>query len=274
MPKVDVDGIQLEYTESGHGDPLVLVHGSLGDTRNWRFQVGPLSEHYHVIAYSRRYHYPNPPAGDGTDYTFALHGQDLAALITRLGLGPAHVIGQSGGAYTVLCFALAHPDLARTLVLGEPPILPWLERLPGGPPLFAAFMANAWEPARRAFARGDAELAVKAFVDGVSGVPEFEHAPAAARTRMLENADSLKDETESPGYFTPLRCEELRTIQVPVLLVQGELSPKMFHLIVDELEACLPNTERQVIPGASHSMATGNPEAYNQAVLQFLARHS
>jgi pimeloyl-ACP methyl ester carboxylesterase len=47
----------------------------------------------------------------------------------------------------------------------------------------------------------------------------------------------------------------------------------MFHLITDELERCLPDTERQTIPNASHAIHNGNPSAYNAAVLDFLAKN-
>ena len=53
------DGIRLHYMEQGSGTPVVFVHGSLSDGGYWAEQMGPFAEHYHVIAYSRRYNYPN-----------------------------------------------------------------------------------------------------------------------------------------------------------------------------------------------------------------------
>ncbi len=59
---------------------------------------------------------------------------------------------------------------------------------------------------------------------------------------------------------------------VPALLLRGETSPRMFGLILDELARCLPDCRRATIPAASHSMASGNPSAYNETVLAFLQR--
>jgi pimeloyl-ACP methyl ester carboxylesterase len=54
------------------------------------------------------------------------------------------------------------------------------------------------------------------------------------------------------------------------LLLKGETSPRMFHLIVDRLAQALPRARQVTIPKASHSMSSGNPQAYNQAVMEFL----
>ncbi len=57
---------------------------------------------------------------------------------------------------------------------------------------------------------------------------------------------------------------------VPTLLLRGERSPLMFGLVLDELARCLPDPQRETIPAASHSMASGNPAAFNETVLHFL----
>ena len=62
-------------------------------------------------------------------------------------------------------------------------------------------------------------------------------------------------------------------MKAPTLLLDGELSPKMFHLINDMLEHCLPSVERATIPAASHRMEVENPQAFNEKVLAFIAKH-
>ena len=136
MAVVDVNGARLEYTDAGRGEPLVFVHGSLEDLRIWRRQVDLFSPCYRVIAYSRRYHHPNaaPGAGDPA-YAASLHAADLAGLIEKLNLAPAHLVTSSFGGCVALALAVARPELVRSLVLAEPPLMPWLERIPGGVPL-------------------------------------------------------------------------------------------------------------------------------------------
>lgn len=274
MPTIQVNGAQLAYVEQGQGDPLVFVHGSLGDFRSWDLQLESFAKQYRTIVYSRRYHYPNAWTGDGLDYSALLHAEDLAAFMTGLDLGRAHLVASSYGAYTALLLAVRHPQLVRALVLGEPPLMPWLEQSPEGQALWATFLADALAPARQACQKGELEQGVRLFIEGVIGKGAFDQLPPPARERMMDNALQLKAETAALDIYPTLTCEDARQITAPTLLLTGEWSPRMFHLITDELERCLPNCEHALISAASHAMHAGNPEVYNKTVLAFLARHS
>jgi len=91
----------------------------------------------------------------------------------------------------------------------------------------------------------------------------------------LENAPEFKLETSMPveQYFSAFTCEDVAAIGVPTLLITSEFSPKFFHQITNELERCMPNTERAMISRASHGMHNMNPHEYNETVLAFLAKH-
>lgn len=58
IKQINVNGTTVAYVEEGQGDPVVLVHGSLGDYRTWNGEMDAFAERYHVISYSLRYHYP------------------------------------------------------------------------------------------------------------------------------------------------------------------------------------------------------------------------
>ncbi len=142
MPAIQLNGTQLEYIERGRGEPVILVHGTLGDYRSWQLQMDAFAEQYRVISYSRRYHYPNPCSGEEADYSATLHADDLEAFINGLGLGSAHIVGNSYGAYTGLFLAMRHPERVRSLVLGEPPVFPLLDNKPEGRELRDDFLAE------------------------------------------------------------------------------------------------------------------------------------
>jgi non-heme chloroperoxidase len=272
MTAVGVNGARLEYTEAGCGEPLVFVHGSLEDLRIWRRQVELFSAHYRVIAYSRRYHHPNAAPGDGDPpYTAGLHATDLANLIEALDLAPAHVVCSSFGGCAALALAVARPELVRSLVLAEPPLMPWLEYIPSGAPLAAAFYAEAWEPAKRAFREGDSERGMRLFLDGVVGRGAFDRLSASGRRMILDNAAEMRAETLSPDIFPTLICKDVTALDRPVLLLNGELSPRLFHLINAELARCLPRAIQAVIPRTSHAIHVGNPGPYHAVVREFLA---
>lgn len=265
-----VNGQEFRYIEQGSGAGLVFVHGSMGDYRAWHTQMDAFSPAFRTVAYSRRYHYPNAWNGDGLDYTVGLHADDLIALVQALNLAPARAVGNSFGAYTVLVAALRRPDLFQKIAVGEPPILPWLKEIPGGQPYWDGFMEKAWLPAGKAFQAGQAEQGFRLFVDGVFGPGGFERLPDATRDRFLQNTREMTAETSAPDYFTPVDPRQVGQLQVPMLLLKAENSPRMFHLIVDRLSASAPQAQLAVIPSSSHSMPSNNPAAYNQAVMSFL----
>ncbi len=272
LQTVFVNGAEFHFIEQGSGEAVVFVHGSLGDFRSWMPQIDPFSQVTHAISYSRRYHYPNPFIEDGKDYSPDLHAEDLIKLIESLRLGPANVVGNSFGAYATLVAAIRRPELFRRLIIGEPPVLPWLKKIPGGQTYYDGFMEKAWIPAGLAFQHGDMEQGVRLFIDGVSGAEGiFDRLPEPVRARMMQNAPSLQAETASQHYFTEITPQQLEELRINALFLKGEHSPKMFHLIIDQLAQYVPGARQATIPDAGHSMPSNNPPAYNQAVLDFLA---
>ena len=272
---VTVKGAVLTLIGAGAGAPVIFVHGSLGDYRAWGFQTGPFAERYRVLAYSRRRHWPNPwPAGNSV-CSVEEHAEDLGALMGELGLDAPILIGSSYGALTILTLAARRPGIARALVLGEPPLMPWLAASRDGSELFADFQTRAWLPAGHAFRRMDPAGGVRLFIDGVLGEGSFERMPPVALERTMANADVMGIELETPPevYYGQVTRGEVGSIQCPVLLLTGEVSPRIFHRVIDEIEEVLPNVERAEIPSTSHVMHAGNPDFYNQTVLDFLSRH-
>ena len=80
----------------------------------------------------------------------------------------------------------------------------------------------------------------------------------------------MRAETLSPDIFPELTCADVAALDRPVLLLNGELSPRLFHLINAELARCLPRAAQAVIPLTSHAIHVGNPVAYHAAVREFL----
>ncbi len=270
MATIKVNGTELEYIEKGKGDPVILVHGTLGDYRSWELQMEKFAESYRVISYSRRYHHPNKCKGDESDYSAVLHADDLAGFITGLGLESAHIVGTSYGAYTALFLAARHPERARTVVLSEPPVLPLMEKNPEGRTLTENFLNKVWKPAGELIQQGNIKEGVKTFVNGVVEPGAFEQFPAEVQQMIMQNACEFKVETSSPDFWTRFTCEEARKITTPSLLLAGDRSIRMLQFIVDELERCLPNNKSVRVPDTTHEVTSDNPEAYNKIVMEFL----
>jgi non-heme chloroperoxidase len=272
---VRVLGADVSYFDLGHGDPVILVHGSLGDLETFKPQFQAFAVRERVVAYSRRFHPPNPqPSGDSI-YSAALHAADLAGLITELHLTNARIVSLSYGAYTALLLALKHPGQVRALVLAEPPLLPLLRTVPGGDSLADAWQRQVLTPSQRAFHRGDDEQGLRLFIGGLRGAAFFEDLPPERQEHLRRYTRVLKLQmlTSMELYFPTVSCADLRQVRTPILLVGGDHSPPMFGPILDELARCLPNAERVLIPRAGHNMQIDNPLAFNEQVLAFLHKH-
>lgn len=274
--QVQLDATTLAYIDQGCGTPVIFVHGSgPTDLRTWERQIEPFAAHFRVIAYSRRSHYPNPPAGNTASFhSTRMHARDLADLITRLDLGRVHLVGFSFGADIVLRLAADRPELVRTLTLTGPPLLSWLATLPGGHELLKERI-NAILPAKCAIQQGNLEQGAQIFIDGLMGEGTFNALPASSRARILDNAHLIGAEPAETGAVgtDDITRDEAATIQVPVMLLIGAASPLAFLLVSQELAQHLPNVAYVQISGASHLIHVTHPQTYNAVVMEFLARH-
>jgi non-heme chloroperoxidase len=141
--------------------------------------------------------------------------------------------------------------------------------------LLQRFIARVQRPSQDAFKRADFEKGVQVFMDTIMNMENFfENLPDEGKHYLMDNAKSLESELES-AMSTPFTIEDVKQITtIPTLLVNGELSPKLFLRIVDTLSENMPNnTEQIVIPNVSHDdFKSGN--IFTSKVMEFFARHN
>jgi pimeloyl-ACP methyl ester carboxylesterase len=267
--RIVVGEVELHYVEHGAGEPLILLHGGQGDLRAWGPHTAVLSKHYRVISYSRRYHWPNRnPLRPG--YSALVDAEDLGNLIRALDLGRVHLVGRSAGAFAALALAVQHPELVRSLVLAEPPVLAWLASSPQGAPLYRDFMARTHEKAAPLFAAGDDVGALTTFIDAFDGPGTFASMAAARRTSILQNVGYFKAITASADPYPDLPRAAVAKLDVSALVVRGEHAYPRDVLVTDELARTLPRARLLVIPGAGHGSPQDKPVEFTQAVMEFL----
>lgn len=263
-----MDGAQLHYIEHGAGAPLIFIHGSLSDYRTWQDQMAPFGNSYHVVAYSRRYHYPNATTCPTGQSPVIQQRDDLAQMINILGLAPACLVGSSFGGIVASLVALEHPELVRALILGGPPFLSLLS------PTGQQDIENrVLAPSRQALDRGEVEKGIRTFLDGMITDGFYQGMQPASRQRILDNAPSFSLEQMTPfnQRFPSLTSADLSKLHSPTLLITGQHDPPYLALITERLLAAIPNIERVAIPGLSHGgLHNQNTRAYNQAVLTYL----
>ncbi|MGW6316466.1 alpha/beta fold hydrolase [Streptomyces sp. NPDC055099] len=144
LRRVAVNGVELNVALAGSGPAVLLLHGFPHTWELWTDVMADLSGRYRVIAPDLRGFGASSPAASGYDAdTLA---EDAAALLTRLGVSSAAVVGIDAGTPPAFLLALRHPGLVRRLVVMESVLggLPGAEDfLAGGPPWWFGFHTAA-----------------------------------------------------------------------------------------------------------------------------------
>ncbi|MFL5574974.1 MAG: alpha/beta fold hydrolase [Gemmatimonadaceae bacterium] len=266
------DGTRLHHVERGGASatPVVFVHLGGSDWRYWNGQLETFAAAgYRAVAYSRRFAMPNdnPMVGD---YSPAVDADDLAELVEALGAAPAHLVAASAGAYAALLLATRRPELVRSLVLAEPPVMGWARTTRAGAAAVEAFMRDVWRAAGDAFRAGDPERGMRTLMDYFVAPGALDRFPPRLRRRVLENARDWEAHTTSTDPFPTLDRDAVRAIAAPVLLLSGDRTLPLHRLVDAELERLLTNVRRLTVEGASHDLWADAGDACRRVTLEFL----
>jgi pimeloyl-ACP methyl ester carboxylesterase len=270
--------VSLHYVEQGAGPNVVLIHGSLSDYTYWQGQMAALAQHYHVIAYSRRYNPPNsnPPIAG---YSAITDADDLLELVRALHLGKVYAIGHSYGALTLLLAEIRDPSAFNAVILAEPPAMSLLKQVAGprgqeARELYGDVQTRMVIPMKRAFERGDAEHGVGIFIDYV-----FRDAHAWANMSPVARAETMKGVQEwnvmlpAGTLFPEIAAEQISAITVPTLIMSGGQSYPFLNITDEELARRIPRAQRIVFSDAGHQMWLQHPDEARAFAEAFFASH-
>lgn len=258
----------MTVTARGEGPVLLLIHGSLNDHRYWSPQVGAFAASgRRVVAPSLRHYWPD--VWDGTPGSFRIdaHVEDVARLVADLSAGPVDVLGHSRGGYVAFRLAERHGALVRRLVLAEPAGVLAPDLLPTGtvPANYGALIGDAVALVRA----GETEAGLRAFYDYALGPGSWDGIGAERQGICRDNARTLPGQAEEGRE--PYDRAAVAAIRAPTLLIGGGATQPPFDAVLEGLAAARPDWRRATIPGATHTMNWDDPEAFNAAVLGFLA---
>jgi esterase len=268
VKSVEVNSYDMAYQETGSGVPLVLVHGAINDYRGWAAQVPEFAKNYRVIAVSLRHYYPERWDGKGNDFSIGQHISDLPVFIRQLNVGPVHLLGHSRGGAVVLNAAKMHPELIKSLILEDASGLEaLLPKSPDNDRLVAEAKANR-EALAHALAAGEIEAGVQRYIEALNGAGSWSKLAADRKQMLFDNIGTAL----IPEGRPVTTCAEISKFSFPILLLNGERSPKRYGAMYQAMRKCKDIPEPVVIPNAAHAMHRDNPAAFNAAVLSFLAR--
>jgi pimeloyl-ACP methyl ester carboxylesterase len=263
MTTLAIDGVDLQYTELGAGDPLLLVHGTGAYSAIWGEVPALLAASHRVIVYDRRGFGQSQGKRAANAHHHAL---DAAALLEHLDAAPAVVVGWSGGGVLSIDLAATRPELVRSLVLIEPAL-----HLALGPSAGMLRMLARMVGAR---VRGDqrgAAAAMYRWANGyTSGGNGFDRLPAEEQEGMLAHAPSTVREMDQLTRPAP-PSRVVKGIACPVTCVQGSLSEPVFPRAIERVQRLLPQTRVAGIDGGAHMLHRDQPEEWARAVLEAAA---
>jgi pimeloyl-ACP methyl ester carboxylesterase len=265
-----IAGIRIYWEINGSlGEPIVLVHGSWGDSQNWATVVPALSRSFRVLTYDRRGHSRSErPAGQGSVREDVA---DLATLLEELRHSPAHVVGNSFGASIVLRLAAERPELFRSLIVHEPPLFGLLKDEPDATHALAAVQERITTVVS-VLSSGDLKAGARQFVETIAfGPGAWSELPQEVRDTFVNNAPTWLDEVHDPEALE-LDLSGLRGFTAPALLTIGDQSPPFFPLVVNRVATAMPHAKMHTYAGAGHVPHLSHPEEYVRVVTEFIER--
>jgi 3-oxoadipate enol-lactonase len=262
--KVEANGIHINYRIDGpEGAPWVTMSNSLATThRMWDAQMAAFTQRYRVLRYDKRGHgETDVPPGP---YSFELLADDALALLDALGIARTHFVGLSMGGMTGMTMALRRPSVLQTLVLCDT-----TSKDPLGDPAL-------WQQRIDAVtAAGSMEAMVESTV-GRFLTP----ATVAGRPERADAVRAMVRATPMAGYIACCQAiaklnltHRLPEISIPTMVVVGADDPATTVEMARTIHTGIAGSELVILKDAAHLSNLEQPEAFNEAVLGFLARH-
>ena len=239
---IEHDGARIWYAAYGSGAAVILLHGGLGHSGNWGYQVPALVDNgYRAVVIDSRGH--GHSTRDARPYSYELMASDVVTVMDALGLEKPALVGWSDGACTALVLAAQNPERAAGVFFFACNMDPsGAKEITEFPPIL-----------QRCFGRHRQDyLRLSATPD------QFE---------AFAEAVGLMQRTQ-PNYS----ADDLAKISVPVAIVQSEQDEFIKREHAEYLARSIPNAEFVFLEGVSHFAPLQRPALFNGEMLAFLGR--
>jgi pimeloyl-ACP methyl ester carboxylesterase len=257
-----IDGVRLHYSDEGEGPPVVLIHGFGSSMEIWHQVIPELLREHRVIAVDLKgFGWSSRPEGD---YSPTEQGRLVLALMSKLGVRKADIVGHSWGASVSLALALQAPERVHRLALYGawvyeeqlPPFFVWARAWGVGEFLFSAFYGGRME-----------DQIAQAYYDP-SKVPQ-------------ERVEAVEELFSRPGTraaaLTAVRDQRYakvqrryHTLRHRTLLLWGREDRVARLHFGERLVRDLPNAELKVYPRCGHIPMLEAAEASTRDLVEFL----
>ena len=266
MPTFSANGVEIYYEVTGQGYPLIWSHEFGGSYDSWEAQVKFFSRRYQVITYAARGWPPSDVPEDPAAYTQDIVVNDLYLLMRHLNISEAHIGGLSMGGSVALNFGIAHPEMAKSLIVAS---------------------AGSGSTNRDTFLSTGQSMADRLLSEGMLPVAE-DYGTTNIRVQLrrkdpigLETFARLVSEHSATGSAltyqgfvmnrpTVFELEDrLKSLRVPTLIMIGDedepcIEPGIF------MKRTIPISGLSCFPQSGHAINLEEPDLFNRTDLDFL----
>ncbi|MBN2258397.1 MAG: alpha/beta hydrolase [Anaerolineaceae bacterium] len=239
---------------------VVMTHGATIDHRTWNPQIKALAGKYRVMIWDVRGHGQSQPIGE--NFTIASAAEDLLAILDKLKVKQAVLIGQSMGGNIAQELVFNHPDRVQAMILLGCACntwkQTWLEKIQMklAVPILEKYPSGLWSS--QMSSRSSIDPKVQAYL-----------AEASAKVRKAGNFNHIWN-----ALSLCLHYEPDYQIECPLLLAHGEHDNLgNFKKVMPKWAWRDPQARYVVIPNAGHVANQDNPKFFNQLLLDFLSLH-
>jgi 3-oxoadipate enol-lactonase len=265
MPRVDVDGLTINYDVQGEGEPLLLIPYLSADHACYAFQLPAYAEHFSCIALDL------PGTGESDKpagpYSTEVYADQVAAFLGATGVEQAHVAGVSLGAAVGMHLAGRHPDRVRSLSLHSA----W-----DTSDRYLKTIVELWRTVASTLP-SVAEVVIQAIFplcftpEMYVNRPEFADSLADfVHSRPAQPLDAFLAQTEAA--ITHDASPVLGEVGVPTLITVGAHDLVCSPRYAERINARIGGSELVVFGHLSHGGLHEDPESFNRATLEFLLR--
>ncbi len=234
-----VNGVKLYYTRTGHGSPVVLLHGGLANSDYWGNQVKALAAKHTVITLDSRGH--GRSSRNEKPFGYGLMADDVVAVLDSLKIPRADIVGWSDGAIIGIDLALHHPDrIGKVFAFAANTQTSGVKDGVEKNPTFAAYI----ERAGKEYAK-------------LSPTPKEYDAFVEQISHMWASQPNWTD-------------AQLASIKTPILIADGDHDEAIKREHTEYMAATIPGAGLLILPNTSHFAFLQDPALFNAAVLGFL----
>ncbi|TPG23490.1 alpha/beta fold hydrolase [Variovorax guangxiensis] len=282
--RVRVNGIELHYVRTGHGPPLVLIHGWPEFWRTWRRIIPALAARHDVIAYDLRgFGLSEKPPGEALEsYTLEHHIADLAGLLDALDLHDVGLVSHDSGANVAQGYARLNPARLSGLFFFDCPYPGIGERWADARVIreswYQYFNQLPWTAQWLASDRAHCRRYIHWCLD------HWSHAPGAFDDDLEAWVDNFMLPGNLQGSFNWYRAMQpwrerliregapsLPRIKVPTRVRWGASDPVLLPEFADRLGDYFEDPDVALVENAGHFVAFERPAFASAEILEFFA---